>query len=104
MLPSGNDAAQAIGDNLGSICFKKLKITDPETFKRISVKNPINYGKFFVDEMNYNAEMLGLCSTNFANPHGLMNKLNQSSALDVALITMEGCNRFETFRAVIKTK
>ena len=104
MLPSGNDAAQAVSDSLGPLCFKKLKYTDPDTYRRYSLKNIATFSKFFVDEMNSNAEMLGLCSTMFANPHGLMNKVNQSSALDVALITQEGCARFEAFRTVIKTK
>jgi D-alanyl-D-alanine carboxypeptidase len=104
MLPSGNDAAQAISECLGSICFKKLKYSDPETYRRLSLKNLANFSKFFVDEMNNNAELLGLFSTNFANPHGLMNKFNQSSALDVALITQEGSYRYETFRQVIRTK
>lgn len=104
MLPSGNDAAQAISESLGIFCFRKLKYTDPDTFRRLSIKNFTNFCKFFVDEMNNNAEFLGLYSTNFANPHGLMNKMNQSSALDVALIAQEGSARYELFRQVIRTK
>lgn len=104
MLPSGNDAAQAICDSLGVVCFRKLKDIDPVHFKRLSSKNFTNYGKFFIDEMNKNAQSLGMCSTYYANSHGLMNKANQSSALDVAIVTAEGLNLFEMFKTAITAK
>ena len=104
MLPSGNDAAQAICDSLGEVCFKKLKYIDPEHYRKMTLKKLNYFGKYFVDEMNLNAELLGLCSTYFANPHGLMNKINQSSALDVGIIMNEGIKSFPLFKSVISTK
>ncbi len=58
MLPSGNDAAQAICDALGLVCFKRLKALDPETFRRVAVKKNACFAKYFIDEMNYNADLL----------------------------------------------
>jgi D-alanyl-D-alanine carboxypeptidase len=50
------------------------------------VKNPINY---FVKKMNECAKKLGLWQTNFANPHGLANKMSKSSAFDIAKLCCE---------------
>ena len=104
MLPSGNDAAQAICDALGHVCFKRLKYIDPETFRRVSIKKNTCFAKYFIDEMNYNADLLGLASSTWANPHGLMNKVNQSSAMDIALIASEGARKYSLFRDVISTR
>ena len=63
MLPSGNDAALAIGRHLAG--------SDAA----------------FVDEMNMLAERLGLWDTNFANPHGLGARDHLTSARDLALLS-----------------
>jgi D-alanyl-D-alanine carboxypeptidase len=62
MLPSGNDAALAIGRHLAG--------TDMA----------------FVAEMNALAERLGLWGTHFANPHGLGARDHLTSARDVAML------------------
>lgn len=104
MLPSGNDAAQAICDSLGVLCFRRLRETEPDHFKRLSAKSFSNYGKFFIDEMNKNAQRLGLLSTYYANAHGLASKANQSSALDVAVVAAEGLARFGAFKAAVTAR
>ena len=72
MLPSGNDAAQAICDNLGSICHRRTKFSSPETFRKYINKKQYEFGKLFIEEMNNISFDLGLTCTSFANPHGLM--------------------------------
>lgn len=63
MLVSGNDAAEAIAENVaGSI-------------------------PAFVDKMNANAEKIGTKNTHFSNPHGLPDPVNHyTTAYDLALI------------------
>ena len=63
MLPSGNDAALAIGRHLAG--------SDAA----------------FVDEMNAFAERLGLWDTHFANPHGLGARDHVTSARDIAMLS-----------------
>jgi D-alanyl-D-alanine carboxypeptidase len=63
MLPSGNDAALAIG--------RYLSGSDAA----------------FVDEMNALAERLGLRDTHFANPHGLSARGHLTSARDLAVLS-----------------
>ncbi|CAK79867.1 unnamed protein product (macronuclear) [Paramecium tetraurelia] len=80
MLPSGNDAAMTLAENFG--------------------KNPLIY---FIQEMNNKARELQMTQTTYANPHGLNNKNNVSSAYDVSKL----CNQLlkdEFFRKVVNTK
>ncbi|CAD8088345.1 unnamed protein product [Paramecium sonneborni] len=91
MLPSGNDAAMAFAENFGIYAMYQDKIKG---------KNPINY---FVQEMNNKAKDLKMTQTTYANPHGLNNKNNLSSAYDVAKL----CNQLlkdEFFKKVVNTK
>lgn len=128
MLPSGNDAAQAICENLGKILQTPMLIRTDSLFqsgKEIIkdndgsqvilsstnlVQQPIqsdhqtnmqredqNNGKKkkepptrpFLLRMNKIAESLGMINTVYCNPHGLMNKFNFSSCLDVARLLVE---------------
>lgn len=127
MLPSGNDAAQAICENLGRLLqiprlvkaesgFNQGKDSVPElepsqplgsssaNVLGVSVpdQNPPNTKRDkpedkgqskkkkepptrpFLQRMNKLAETLGMTNTVYCNPHGLMNKFNYSSCLDVA--------------------
>lgn len=59
--------------------------------------------KFFVDEMNRVAATLGLKNTHFDNPHGLQNKYNKSTALDVAKLSRSAMTE-ELFRTIVNTK
>lgn len=104
MLPSGNDAAQAVCDALGVHCLKRVKNSDPELYKKLISRKDAMLGKYFVDEMNSLSELIGLTNSSFTNPHGLMNKLNQSTALDIALVITEGFRSYPLFKTVISTK
>jgi D-alanyl-D-alanine carboxypeptidase len=53
--------------------------------------------------MNNKAKELGLQHTSYANPHGLMNKNNKSSAYDVAKLCCEALKN-NKFRAIVNTK
>ena len=63
-IASANDAAAAVGEHLGG---------DEGTF---------------VDRMNAKARTLGLTATRFANPHGLPDPLQRTSARDMAQLTV----------------
>jgi len=142
MLPSGNDAAQSICENLGRYLAEREQAdqaigvstdnagnmaggssADSQRSKplarRESVAGPnssgnigtqlirqpsllfqqvgsaelakcprkkVNYNKSFLDKMNQLVETLGMSSSAFCNPHGLMNKHNHSTSYDVALL------------------
>lgn len=79
MLHSGNDAAMA----LAIFCAGT-----PEKF---------------VDWMNAKAEELGLTETRFANPHGLDDENNYSTARDLARLAAAALEN-ETFRDIVSTK
>jgi len=80
MLISGNDAAEAIAENVaGSI---------PQ----------------FVKLMNANAEKIGAVNTHFSNPHGLPDPYNHySTAYDLALITNYALKNPD-FAKIVSTK
>ncbi|CAD8081291.1 unnamed protein product [Paramecium sonneborni] len=80
MLPSGNDAAITLKHNF-------------------EIQTGIN----FIDEMNNFAKELGLKSTQYTNPHGLYQKYNYSSALDIAILTQRALQN-EHFANIVKTK
>jgi len=58
---------------------------------------------FFLEEMNKNADRLGLKYTFYDSPHGLSNKQNVSSALDVCKLSTV-CMQNKKFREVVGTK
>ena len=85
MLPSGNDAAIALGEWGGkqirkySSLLRRMNMSKEEESEKSS--NLINsftvkrksHLKLFVNHMNKLAKHLGLNSTHFVNTHGLMN-------------------------------
>ncbi len=79
MVPSGNDAAQAIAESVGAKMLEDagLDSSDPDACCEA-----------FVDAMNAKAQELGLSNTVFRNPHGLDDGEyygdQHSSARDVA--------------------
>lgn len=75
MLPSGNDAANAIAEGLGGT---------RETY---------------VAMMNHAARSLGCTRTNFANPHGLTQDNHYTTARDMAIIARVAMQN-ETFREI----
>lgn len=80
MLVSGNDAAEAIAENIaGSI-------------------------PSFVGMMNAKAEKLGAVNTHFSNPHGLPDPINHfTTAYDLALMTAYGMQQPE-FAKIVSTR
>lgn len=163
MLPSGNDAAQSICENLGRFLAERDQgdSTAPPTqnhdstanqpgassvesqrskalVRRDSVSlqtatgNPsqlvrqpsllfqpagaadqakggprkkVNYNKCFLDRMNQLAESIGMSSSAFCNPHGLMNKHNHSTSHDIALLVNKALQvHSELFGRVVFTE
>lgn len=75
MVPSGNDAAIAIADCLGSDFLKQAKEQNT-TLRRmdgsaLDADNPTHALDAFVVKMNEKAVALGCTNTIFQNPHGL---------------------------------
>ena len=67
--------------------------------------------KKFIKKMNKYSSIMGLKNTNFANPHGLPNKANLSSALDMFILSSKIINdypqylhRFKKTKTKIKNK
>jgi D-alanyl-D-alanine carboxypeptidase len=53
--------------------------------------------------MNELAKKIGMTQTTFANPHGLANKYNKSTALDLAKLCIETM-KDSKFRKIVNTK
>lgn len=85
ILPSGNDAAVALAEYLGSI------------------NENINPIVNFVKGMNDFAADLNLESTTFKNPHGLSIKPNYSTVYDVCKLASYALKN-ETFSSVVNSK
>ena len=79
MLVSGNDAALALANAVGGD------------------------RSHFVEQMNERAEQLGMCSSHFANPHGLDEEGHYSTAEDMARL-MAHCMQNETFAQLVGMK
>lgn len=107
MLPSGNDAALCLAENVGTHMYLsseeyklKKKRQDYDDNRDHNLLNP---EKLFYDEMNKLAEKVGMTLTNYANPHGLSNPNNTSCALDVCKLTLVGIQD-PLFKRVMGTK
>lgn len=79
LLESANDAAAAIAIEVGGSI---------EDFARL---------------MNAKARELGLCDTNFTNPHGLYDEEHYTTAHELALIAAEALDN-EAFRRIVASK
>jgi len=88
MLPSGNDAATAIGRALGA----KVVTSDP------ALADPLAR---FVQMMNVRVEQLGLENSHFANPHGLDAAGHYSSAYDLASLSWYAMH-IPTFSEIVR--
>ncbi len=80
LLPSGNDAALAIGNAIGG--------SDDH----------------FVAMMNEEVTALGLHDSHFVNPHGLDAPDHYSSAYDMAMAARYGMRNYPEFRKVVGTE
>ena len=99
MLPSGNDAAYALAEHFGNLVKDKkyskqsgLKFRGPwsSQFQNTTVK-------YFLSEMNGQANRLKMSGTVYDSPHGLANKMNMSTAEDQAYLVCE-CMKYDFFR------
>jgi len=101
MLPSGNDAAYCLGNFFGKLAYilyqdekNRLYIRKKQRFAEIYREKwhgefPCkDFVKFFVCEMNKTARNNGLFNTIFNNPHGLSDKINKSTAEDIAKLSI----------------
>lgn len=82
LLPSGNDAAEAIAEGVGE--------------RR----------EIFVAWMNDKVKSIGLKNSHFTNPSGLDDTKNDqySSAYDLAIIANEALGKFPSLRKIVATK
>lgn len=92
LLPSGNDAAVCLAEYFGFILIG-LKVQP-----LLKATNMID---IFVAEMNVNAKALKLANTTYANPHGLKDPSNKSTAEDVAKLSAI-CMGIPLFSEIVK--
>lgn len=95
MLPSGNDAAYLIAE-FGGFLLTLAKtqpdaslpelIYDFSTMEALFESKP-SYVNLFIKEMNLIAKSIKMNMSNFANPHGLSNTSNYSTASDLCKLS-----------------
>jgi D-alanyl-D-alanine carboxypeptidase len=108
MLPSGNDAAYLIAE-VGGAMARMLKegkegvddLEDVEGVERLLMRG--NNVSLFLREMNRIAWEVGMGSSNFANPHGLANPANYSTALDLCKLCTHAMKN-PIFRTIVSTQ
>jgi serine-type D-Ala-D-Ala carboxypeptidase (penicillin-binding protein 5/6) len=94
MLPSGNDAALTLAENFGQLMRGLKRICPRKECTRSEngqLETQTNFGgsyvATFVKEMNRVAKnVVHLRRTNYANPHGLADRSNHSTAFEQALL------------------
>ena len=106
MLPSGNDAAFTLAEYFGEFIRTEkynYKHSD-KIFGNIHLSPFYAHPtmKYFLREMNLNAQRLNMYDTFYDSPHGLRNERNFSTAYDVALLVNE-CMKIPLFRQVVGT-
>lgn len=107
MLPSGNDAATALAEAYGPYCvpesedewrpFERAPYYETQDWQRTDAVSR------FVAEMNRTALALGMASTVFANPHGLVHMRHKSCATDVARM-IHAAMTDARFRAIVSCR
>lgn len=118
MLPSGNDAAQSLCENLGKVLWRRAQ--DKESIAndepREMAENPsqnmfakpkqkrIQYNKYFLQRMNSVANCLKMHNSSYCNPHGLVNKFNYSTAYDISLLVSTAFKTHPMFVSVLSTE
>jgi microsomal dipeptidase-like Zn-dependent dipeptidase/CubicO group peptidase (beta-lactamase class C family) len=95
MLPSGNDAAVALGEHFGERLAAKNE-------NHPSADESADALQSFVDAMNQAAKELGMESTHFDNPHGLPTEDHQTTAHDLARLAFEAFQQ-PLFRKIVST-
>lgn len=90
MLPSGNDAANAVAVYIGR------RVSNDSSLK---IEDALNS---FVKLMNRRSQEAGAMDSHFVNPHGYHDKEHYSTAYDISRIAREAM-KSEFFREVVKT-
>ncbi len=76
LIPSGNEAANIVANNLGPGI------------------------PAFVEKMNAKAQELGMKNTHYANPHGLFDEQQYTTAEDIAILAQYAM-KIDTFREAV---
>jgi D-alanyl-D-alanine carboxypeptidase (penicillin-binding protein 5/6) len=84
LLPSGNDAANALAEHFGKRFENPKDIRSIPWNVRSAGRSPAWMN--FVAEMNREAKRLKLVSTRFVNPHGLDTQYHYSTARDLLVL------------------
>lgn len=108
MLPSGNDAAYLVAE-VGGVVARMLRegrveagvLEDADRLEGLMLRG--NNVTLFLREMNRLSWQLGMGSSNFANPHGLANPANYSTALDLCKLCGHAMKN-PIFRAIVSTQ
>ena len=104
MLPSGNDAAFALAEYFGDLLKKKrYGLGNTEQLFGYSSGSPFSTHpslKYFLKEMNNNADKLHMNDTFYDSPHGLKNNRNFATAYDICLLVTE-CMKSKQFWDVV---
>lgn len=88
MLPSGNDMSVALAEHFGARFAAEEPCEDPY--------------QAFISEMNSQAELLGMSSTSYANPHGLTAPEHSTTARDMVKLAYSALAQ-PLFRQVVDT-
>lgn len=109
MLPSGNDAAYLVAE-LGGYLMKYQKegsFISAKEFNSSVNREIAAYSEqlvnYFLKEMNRVARQIDMACSNFANPHGLSNINNYSTAQDLAKLCAFAM-RNTLFRKIVQTR
>ena len=119
MLPSGNDAAMTLAENFSEILnMKGLRQPSESQSTRASagvsggtssgqdqspIKCPSVGTSAFIKVMNKTARKVHMRNTNYANPHGLADKSNHSTAKELAMLSNYAM-RNDLFRQIVACK
>ena len=99
MLPSGNDAAFALAEFFGDLLIGQNTLRKFETWGKRMEEAMLT----FLGMMNSNAKKFNMNSTFYANPHGLVNNRNKSTAYDLGLLCLIAMENPQ-FREIVSTK
>lgn len=89
MLPSGNDAAMVLAENFTERLLKKSnrsQTANSAADQNKAIRAPDSGVREFVKRMNKTARSCHMRATNYANPHGLADKSNHSTAVELAYL------------------
>ena len=102
MLPSGNDAAMCLAENIGRLIrLSHGSNLNPKILNTKNCSKPDFY--WFIDLMNNDRKELGMKNSFFMNPHGLNNPKNFSTCEDLMILCRKAL-QIEVFKEIIKCK